>query len=54
MNDYSRVINLDPENTHADYHRGLTCKALGQTDLAIKDFEKILEITADPNLGKKQ
>jgi len=52
LTDLNEAIRLDPKNPAAYFIRGSTYKALGQINDANKDFEKVLEISTDPDLVK--
>ena len=41
VEDYSRVIELDPTNSHAYHNRGISYDKIGLVDLAIADFTKV-------------
>ena len=42
--DYSRVIELDPRNSHAHHNRGISHDKKGEFQQAIADFSRVLEL----------
>ena len=42
--DYTRVIELDPTNSHAYHNRGISYDKIGDFEKAIADFTKVLEL----------
>ena len=47
IQDYNRVIDLDPCNTHAFHNRGISYDKLTLYDKAIQDFTRVLELDPD-------
>lgn len=43
MQEYAKVLRLDPENVSARFNRGLVYRQVGATDLAIAQFDETLE-----------
>lgn len=44
INDFTKAIELDPQNTLAYHHRASTYLGTKQFDLALKDYDRIIEI----------
>ncbi len=47
MQEYAKVLGLDPENVSARFNRGLVYRQMGATDLAIAEFDETLERRRD-------
>ena len=47
IEDYDKVIELDPNNAEAYNNRGSSYHSLGQNERATEDFDKAIEL--DPN-----
>ena len=50
VNDYSKVIALDPNNIKAYYFRGLAYMTYGYNVEAISDFQKVLQLNPDSSI----
>jgi tetratricopeptide (TPR) repeat protein len=50
VEDYNRVIALEPEHLDAHFHRGSAQEKLGKLDEAVKDFSTVIKL--DPNHAK--
>ena len=44
IDDYSRVIAMDPGNSHAFHNRGISYDKNGDFERAIQDFTKVLDL----------
>ena len=44
LTDFSRAINLDPDNVWLRQQRGLLHSQLGQYDAALADFDRAIEL----------
>lgn len=44
IRDFSRVIEIDPENANAYFNRGCCYDSVGELDLAISDYSVALEL----------
>ena len=44
MEDFSRAIELDPENVTALFHRGVVRVVRGRYDDAIQDFDRVIQL----------
>ncbi|NIS07195.1 MAG: tetratricopeptide repeat protein, partial [Candidatus Dadabacteria bacterium] len=47
LNDYAKVIELNPKNTMGYFYRGQTRNNIHDYDGAIEDFNKIIELEPD-------
>ena len=47
---FTKAIELDPNDALAYYNRGLVHKLLGKKAEAIADFEKCIQLSQDPSL----
>jgi tetratricopeptide (TPR) repeat protein len=51
--DYTRALELDPENAEACHQRAVVHKILGRHDLALKDYERLFTLRPTArNLGE--
>jgi regulator of sirC expression with transglutaminase-like and TPR domain len=48
--DYSRAIDLDPNNALLYADRGMAYRGEGKNAEAVADFEKFISLTEDPQL----
>ena len=46
--DLNKAIELDPELAEAYFNRGSTYYYKGQEDLALADFNKVIELSSNP------
>ena len=53
VDDYTKAVELNPELAEAHLERGLFYKALGRAADAIKDFQRFLAISTDPQKRKQ-
>jgi tetratricopeptide (TPR) repeat protein len=44
INDYSRVISIEPNNTHALYNRAISFDKIMKLNEAVNDFTKIIDL----------
>lgn len=44
IRDFTRVIEIDPENANAYFNRGCCYDSVGELDLAISDYSVALEL----------
>lgn len=44
INDFTRIINIDPDNANAYFNRGCCYDSVGELDLAISDYSVALEL----------
>jgi Flp pilus assembly protein TadD len=44
VKDFSRVIEIDPQNANAYFNRGCCYDSIGELDLAISDYSVALEL----------
>lgn len=44
VEDFTRAISLKPDYVHAYAHRALAYNALGKSDDALRDFNKVISI----------
>lgn len=44
VKDFSRVIEIDPQNANAFFNRGCCYDSIGELDLAISDYSVALEL----------
>jgi len=44
VNDYTRVLNIEPTNTHALYNRAISYDKISKLNEAIADFTKIIDL----------
>ena len=54
MESFTNVVDADPSNTDAFYYRGIAYKALEEFDLAILDFNKVIELDPEHELAIEQ
>lgn len=50
LTDFNHALELNPKLAEAYGNRGLAYKAMGQVEKAIADFERVLELTDNPQL----
>lgn len=44
INDFQKVIKIDPQNANAYFNRGCCYDSIGEIDLAISDYSIALEL----------
>ena len=54
IQDYTKVIQLEPNFTNAYYNRGVAYSNKGELDLAIQDYTKAIELVPDYAEGLQQ
>jgi len=53
IKDFTRVIEIDPENANAYFNRGCCYDSVGELDLAISDYSIALELDMRNGGGKE-
>ena len=50
ISDYTKALEINPRDALAYYNRGILHLNVGRADLAIADFNKVIELSDDPDL----